>query len=298
MTRTLSGHDINLRAGAYTAHVVSVGAALASLTFNGRDVTLPFDPNVLTKGYFGKTLAPWPNRITEATYTWNGERMDVPRNEIETGAALHGLVSWTDWTVVHSDSDSATMSTFLPPQYGYPFALDLSVTYALSAERGLSITIYAKNVGSEPAPYGCSHHPYITIGQQSIDAMTLTVPAGKVFDVDKRLAPVELKDVEDLDLDFRSGRLIGSQSVDHAFTELPDGTWQVSLCDEGGSSVSVTSDAPWVQVYSGDQQGRIATAVEPMTCPPDAFNSGIDLIVLEPGEDYSMTFMISADFVE
>jgi aldose 1-epimerase len=43
-----------------------------------------------------------------------------------------------------------------------------------------------------------------------------------------------------------------------------------------------------VQVFTGDTlpaaRRRQGLAVEPMTCPPDAFRSGQDLLRLEPGE--------------
>jgi aldose 1-epimerase len=62
--------------------------------------------------------------------------------------------------------------------------------------------------------------------------------------------------------------------------------------------VSLESDAPWVQVYSGEEQGRRGVAVEAMTCAPDAFNSGEGLIVLEPGESASLTFGIRGSLAD
>ena len=37
---------------------------------------------------------------------------------------------------------------------------------------------------------------------------------------------------------------------------------------------------------------RKSLAVEPMTCPPDAFNSGVDLVVLQPGQSHSLALTI------
>ena len=53
--------------------------------------------------------------------------------------------------------------------------------------------------------------------------------------------------------------------------------------------MAITADTPWVQVYSGEQVSRRGVAIEPMTCPPDAFNSHTDLVALEPGQTHSMT---------
>ncbi|HWU31187.1 MAG TPA: galactose mutarotase, partial [Microbacterium sp.] len=55
---------------------------------------------------------------------------------------------------------------------------------------------------------------------------------------------------------------------------------------------------PWVQVHTADlpdpAASRRGLAVEPMTCPPDAFNSGTDLIVLEPGAAHTAGWSIRA----
>jgi aldose 1-epimerase len=96
--------------------------------------------------------------------------------------------------------------------------------------------------------------------------------------------------------DFREPHLLGQAVLDTAFTKVAadaDGRWRVTLTHaRTGRAVTVWADAtayPWVQVFTGDSLpagARRATgiAVEPMTCAPDAFNSGDGLIVLEPGE--------------
>lgn len=295
-TRHASGTEIRLSSGAYEARIVSVGAGIAGLTLDGADLVMPHAADELPDGYLGKTLMPWPNRIAGGAYTWEGVEYRVPVNEPATGAALHGLMTWVDWDIVHADSDSATLGAFIAPRYGYPWALEAWVTYALSEERGLSVTLHATNIGDEPAPYGVSSHPYLTLDNAPNAGYELSVPAASILEVDERLAPVALRPVGELDRDFRTGRLLGDQSVDHAFTGLPEGDWAVTLRDPlSGKSVSLTAEAPWVQVFTADHLGRRSVAVEPMTCPPDAFNSHEGVIVLAPGQSHSMTFTISGD---
>ena len=84
-----------------------------------------------------------------------------------------------------------------------------------------------------------------------------------------------------------------SRTIDNAFTGL-NGEWSVSLTDpDSGARSTLTSDTPWMQLFTGEAVGRTALAVEPMTCPPDAFRTGQDLIVLKPGDSHTTTFRVS-----
>lgn len=292
-TRHASGYEILLSSGEYEARIVTVGAGLASLKYAGRDLVVAHDADEIPEGYLGKTLMPWPNRIAGGAYTWEGVTYTVDVNEAATGSALHGLMTWVDWTIIHADSDSATLGAFIAPRYGYPWPIEAWVTYALSACRGLTVTLVAKNVGSTPAPYGVSSHPYLSLDGKKNDGYEVTIPASEIIQVDQNMAPVETVPVDDLERDFRTPRLLGSQSVDHAFTGLPEGEWTVQLRDpETGLTVQLKADTPWVQAFTADSMGRTGIAVEPMTCPPNAFNSGKDLIVLAPGQSHTMTFTI------
>ena len=91
--------------------------------------------------------------------------------------------------------------------------------------------------------------------------------------------------------------------IDHAFTALgrdAEGNTEVRLTTEDGSGVVMRwgAECPWVQVHTADrpepEMNRVGLAVEPMTCPPDAFNSGDDLILIEPGESASASWTIAA----
>ncbi len=293
MTRTTSGLEIVLASGGYEARLVTVGAGLAGLTLNGHHLTIPHAASDLPRGWLGKALLPWPNRISGGTYTWEGTTYQLPVNEPEHHAALHGLMGWVDWSVVHVDDDSATLGAFVAPRYWYPWAIESWVTYALHAETGLTVTLTSTNVGSTTAPYGASSHPYLSLDLADNAGYELTVPAASVLETDANMAPVALRRVGDLDLDFRHPRALGTSRIDHAFTDLPEDTWSVCLHSPNtGQSTVLEADAPWVQVYSGDQLGRRGVAVEPMTCAPNAFNSGAGLIRLEPRQSHSLTFTI------
>ena len=143
-----------------------------------------------------------------------------------------------------------------------------------------------------PAPYGVSCHPYLT-RSVPLDDCVLTIPAAEVLDVDEHMAPTHRRSVEDTDWDWRGGRLVGATQTDNAYTALPEGAWQVSLRGgQGNRAVVMSSDVPWVQAYTADELSRPGVAIEPMTCPPNAFNSGEDLIALKVGQTHSFTYRL------
>ena len=97
--------------------------------------------------------------------------------------------------------------------------------------------------------------------------------------------------------DFRQPRRIGPVELDLAFGDLTierDGRAVARLGDpDSERSVELWVDPAYryLMVYTGDEVGehrrrRTAVAIEPMTCPPDAFRTGVDLIELEPGKPW------------
>jgi aldose 1-epimerase len=293
-----NGQQIVLEAGDYKATVTGVGAALAGLSFHGRDIVLPFPWDELPPAYAGKVLMPWPNRVVGGAYVFDGQRYELPVNEAATGSALHGLALWNEWQVERRSDAEVVLTHLLNGQPGYPFQLALSARYALDADTGLNIELRAENSGTARAPYGCGSHPYITVGGEDISNCELGFRAGKVLLTDEKLHPTELLDVQGTDFDFAEPRALAAQSLDHAFTDLPAGEWNVTLRNPALKLAAVVeatgADAPWMQLYSGELRGRKGLAVEPMTCPPDAFNSGQELVVLGPGESHSLRYRIHA----
>ena len=193
------------------------------------------------------------------------------------------------------------MQHVLHPQPGYPFSLRTSIEYALS-DRGLRVRTTTTNVGSERCPYGRGAHPYLTLGTATIDRLFLTLPARTVLQSDQRGLPTNLKAVEGTGYDFRQSRRIGSTVLDHAFTDLQrneNGNACVTLRDpDSGIQVSLWVDHsyPYLMLFSGDplpDVSRRSLAVEPMTCPPNAFRTGVSLIELESGSSCTGTWGIA-----
>lgn len=291
----LNGEQLRLARGDWEAVVSTAGATLVQLRHAGRDAICSFDPTRGVGGasYMGRVLAPWPNRVTGGRYSFAGREFTLPINEASTGAALHGLAIWSDWRVDARSADGVTLTLTLPGSLGYPFALALSVTYWLTAD-GLDVTIGAQNIGPETAPVGLGVHPYLTCDNLPIDDCVVTCPASQILSVDEQLAPVGLSGVLGTAYDFTQPTAMRGRSVDHAFTGLSDRGWSVTLSG-GGMTVSLRAATPWLQLYSGEEVGRRGLAVEPMTCPPDAFNGPDAATALAPGDRRGLGFTILAE---
>lgn len=299
-----TGTQIRLCAGDVEAVVTEVGGGLRRLRKAGRDLVAGFPADRLRPVYRGAVLAPWPNRVGGGTYTWDGREHRLPLTEPDRGNALHGLVAWSPWSPVRVDASSAVLTTRIRPQPGYPFQVDLTVTYEV-ASTGLTWRLDAVNTGVDDAPYGASVHPYLVAGAGRVDDWTLTLPADRWLAVDAgRLLPQRLHDVAGTPFDLRYPRSLRGVQIDHAFTRLgpgPDGLVRAELRagDGGGVALEWSADElPWVQIHTADRPEpelhRSGLAVEPMTCPPNAFVSGEDVVRLRPGTGHSVRWAIRA----
>lgn len=294
----ISGTRVPLRAGGYAAEIATVGASVRSLTADGRDLVVPFAEDEVRPLYRGAVLVPWPNRVVDGRYTFDGTVQQLPLTEPDRGHALHGLGCWSDYRVVARSTAGVTLETAIVAQAGYPHPLRVEAEYRLS-EHGLDTRITTTNSGADRAPYGASGHPYLVAGPGRVDDWTLELAADQVLEVDpERLIPQGIHPVAGGPFDFGAARRIGDLFIDHAFTGLRAHRARVVAADGHGTELRWDAVAPWVQVHTADrpepEYHRAGLAVEPMTCPPDAFNSGTDLVVLEPGESHTLAWTIAA----
>jgi len=296
-----SGEQITIVAGDQQAVVVEVGGGLRSYSVGGRDLVDGYSADEMSSSGRGQVLIPWPNRLQDGTYDFDGQRHQLPLNEPERRNAIHGLVRWAPWTIVGREPDRVTMEHVLYPQPGYPFSLRIRIEYGLS-HGGLKVRTTATNLGSHACPYGSGAHPYLTLGTATINRLELRAPARTVLQSDERGLPIDAQTVEGTEYDFRKFRRIDSTVLDHAFTDLErdhDGLARVELRDpESKTQVSLWVDQSYshLMLFTGDPLANVrrrSLAVEPMTCPPNAFRTGDSLIRLEPGSSFAGTWGIA-----
>jgi aldose 1-epimerase len=297
----LTGLQYDIEAGDYRATVTELGAGLRQMTFRGQPVVAGFPADELPPAGAGQLLAPWPNRIDGGRYEFGGAEHQLALSEPARGNAIHGLTRWTSWTPVRHDAGAVLLRSAPVGHQGYPFCLEIEAEYRLDPAAGLRVTITARNPGSRPAPYGTGSHPYLTIGFTPVDECELTLPASSWLPLDGRGIPSGPPEtVKGTPRDFRETRVIGGTRLDDALTGLDrdaDGRAWAYLAGQGTrTGLWAGQGYHWLQVFTGDPLGedlrRKAVAIEPMTCPPNAFVTGDDLLVVEPGDAVSHSWGI------
>ncbi|MEO7131845.1 MAG: aldose 1-epimerase family protein, partial [Dermatophilaceae bacterium] len=266
----------------------------------GSDVVAGYGEEQRCSSGRGQQLMPWPNRIRDGRYTVDDTAHQLAITEVENHNASHGLVRWSVWELIEHTDAALTVGLRLFPQPGWDHQLSLRTSYLLD-DSGLVVTTTARNVGLGAAPFGYGAHPYLSIGVADITEVRLQVPGGRWVEVDERSLPVATRPVEGDPHDFRTEREIGAALLDTAYCDLQrgaDGRWRSQVTVPGASPVTLWGDEafPWLQVFTGlGHLGRAnpGVAIEPMSCPADAFNSGEDLVWLGPDEEWTGTWGIS-----
>ena len=280
--------------GPVTATVVELAAGIRSLTVGGVDLVQDYAADSLPSWGSGIVLVPWPNRVAGARWTHDGAAQQLDITEPSRGNAIHGLLRNTGYRVTDRSDDAITLAAPVFPQHGYPFHLDTSVRYAL-AEDGITVTHGIHNAGDRPAPVGIGAHPFLRVGEVPMRDLTVTVRASTSFEVDDRMIPVAEHPVAGTESDLSSGRALAGASLDTAFgdVELVEGVARHRLTAPGGAAVELWGgeDFTFAQVFTTEQyvspSGTIdAVAIEPMTCAPDALNSGRGIRMLGPDEQW------------
>lgn len=278
------------------AVIVEVGGGIRSYRRGDRDVLHPYDEAMMCDGAHGAPLIPWPNRLADGQYSFDGTEYQVALTEPEKHNAIHGFLLWRSWAAVERETDRITMAIRLHPLQGYPFQLDLRVTYALSDD-GLTVTTTATNTGNQTAPYGAGQHPYLSPGAAVLDDCTLRLQAATRITTDpERQLPTGTEAVAGTDYDFNQARPIGSLAIDYAFTDLTrdeDGRAWVELSAPDGCTAMTWVDQtyPIIELYTADtlspQRKRRGLGTEPMTLPPNGFRTDTGVLRLEPGQHYT-----------
>ena len=301
-----SGTQYELQRGGQRLVAVEVGAGLREYEVDGQPLLDGFAIDQMADGGRGQPLLPWPNRLGNGRYEFEGQPLQLPIDEISRHNAIHGLTRWLNWGVAEQADDRIRLEHVLHPRPGYPFSLSVQVEYALNDD-GLTVTTRAHNIGQRALPFGAGQHPYFTIGTPLVDAAVLHVPSEQrlVLDSQHLLPTGEIATTRSTDVDFSEPRVIGPTVIDECYSELArDARGRIFATLSGARrKLTVWADGHYhyMQVFSGDTlapaRRRRGLAIEPMTCPPNAFQSKVDLITLEPDEQIELQWGVNLTFL-
>jgi aldose 1-epimerase len=286
------------------------------------DVIWPYDEAAHKQGGQGDVLFPFPSRIPDGKYQFKGKEYQLPCNDKEGHAAIHGFVRSRDWnTIVEAPLSSERCASVifqlrvLPTHHpGYPFDLNAVVEYQLGPiDRfddesliGLACSFHISNRGEHAAPIGIGFHPYFTFGRK-VDGLTLTLPSRRALEFGPGFLPTgNVLDIGGSELDFTKPRPIGATQLNHCFeVEQPPLDEEDFVCCvvKGGPRTTMirleASVFRYVVAYTGDSLpaacSRQSIAIEPMSCATDAFNHPEwGLRVLEPGAVFGGSYAITS----
>ncbi|WP_375406083.1 aldose 1-epimerase family protein [uncultured Amnibacterium sp.] len=295
MSSPATGEQHDLRLGDVAATVAELAASLRSVRVGSTEIVQDYGRDALPSGASGVVLVPWPNRVRDGKWTLDGTLQQLDVSEPSKGNASHGLLRNTGYRVTARSASAVTLSATVFPQHGYPFHLDTAVRYTLTST-GIAVTHNVGNVGPGRAPFGVGCHPYLRVGDTPMRDLTVTVSGSRMLETDERSLPVRQVPVDGTPNDLRGGVVLREVDLDTAYTGLAivDGQVRHRLAAPDGRVVELAADPvfAWTQVFTTEvydtDAGRIdAVAIEPMTCPADAFNSGTDLLWIAPGETWT-----------
>ncbi len=292
-----TGEQLEITQSGSRAVVTTVGASLRLFEVDGVPYTETFAEEDEPPLGAGAILIPWPNRVGGARWTLDGEPQDLEQTEPNRGNAIHGLVRHETWKVIDHTRSKVTMEVTIDGRPGYPFPFCTTISYELGV-RGLNVTHAVHNSGDAVMPFGVGAHPYLRPGAIGMEDCDLKLSATTMVRLDPdRMVPIGAPvDIRGTELDFRRGELLCDLQLDHAFGGCkPRGNGLVRHSirhpAKGGVELWADRDFKWVQVFTPfdfpGARGGFAVAIEPMTCPPDALNSGIDLLHLDPAKSWT-----------
>jgi len=264
---------ISIRCRSSEARVGLEGAYVARLTLGGAEVIEPTRDGNQTHGGIA-VLMPYAGRIRDGRYVFEGASFSLP--VAEDGSAIHGFAKDSLWRPVAVRRDRVILECLLEGP-GYPGILDARVTYSVRPE-SFSTDCAVTNVGARSCPFVAGFHPYFKAGDWKLSA------SGRAYryELADRYFPTGER------ARFSLAKAGPKTSLDDAFRVAG----AVRLRDERRTLVITRRRMPYLVIYNGQHAEGGSVAVEPYTGLDDAYNNGIGLAVLRPGQSLSFGYRV------
>lgn len=275
------------------------GARLTELSLkhnhNFHSVLWPVSTDDCKKGAWSKNeiLFPFPNRIEDGKYRFEGQSYQLPTNETAFNNAIHGLVAQAPFAVVGQEIMGNTASLTLRHTYDgskdyYPFAFNLDATFVYDMTGAFKIVLNAENTGTQTLPFGLGWHPYFKMGDKGLENFVLTIPKTDHLILGERNLPTG----EEMPFDHTTLKVADWQ-LDDCFRLQNEGLLCRLESDVINLKLTGSSAYKYLQIFTPKDLGTIA--IEPMTSGVNVFNNKEGLRLLKPNEHFELYFAITVD---
>jgi len=260
---------------------------------NGADLHKNF-----SLSYKSAKLSPFVCRISKGKYKFEKISYEFG-NKFVDGSAIHGILFNKPFAVLDKKIDPDEASILLGYHYqkedpAYPFEYSITVKYTLKKGGHLFLDTTVKNLSRERIPIADGWHPYFSL-EGEVNDWLLSFHSRKMLAFDEKLIPIgHLTEYAT----FYSLQKIGTTFFDNCFlleagSEVPAA---VLVNPANGLRLSFFPDIyyPYLQIYTPDDRKSIA--IENLSSAPDAFNNGMGLLILEPGDSQSFSVLYQLEF--
>jgi aldose 1-epimerase len=267
------------------------GACLLALKLRGQPILDAYStPALLQENYWGKNvlLYPFPNRLRDGLYSWQGQSFQFPLNDADTGNALHGFGMDRPMQIYMLNLGNTSASIGLRYEYlgerlHYPFPFVFNAIFSLQEPNAFEIELQVQNTGPTPMPIGFGWHPYFQMANR-VEEIALQLPSAMRVEVDERLLPTGKRLPFN---EFEQLRPLEDEVLDTCFALAADIPSVAEVTVKGARGIlhywqeTGPGKFNFLQIFTPPHRQSIA--IEPMTCNIDAFNNGEGLLLLAPG---------------
>lgn len=231
----------------------------------------------------GSLLFPFPNRLVDGKFRFEGNEYEFPINDFGRPNALHGIIHNQPFQLIFKGEDYLHYEfKYDGSNPSYPFSYILEVIYVIKANE-LDMKVEVLNTGDHNMPCGFGWHPYFNL-ELAGGGSKLKLPKVTKIEVDKNMIPAG----DDVHFkDFREFTAVKGHLLDNCFRlDKIDERNSFFLNYPGLATLEIWQDHnfPFLQIFKPDERSM---AVEPMTCGINAFNTKEGLKVLSPQESWS-----------
>lgn len=267
---------------------------LPGIAFNAIDGYIDFEDfrrHGEEKGFRSMKLSPFVCRMRGGQFHFDNVGYKIQKFYLGE-EAIHGIIYDAAYNVESCETNGQVAVAILSYTYrgtdaGYPFPYAVKLQYALHPDNRLELTTVLTNLADTTIPIADGWHPYFSLIDK-VDALQLQMFATQMVEFDAGLLPTGglLPEYKYLD-----GAPLQNINLDNCFLLDAPGEGVACYLQNSGYAVRLEilpdSSYPYLQVYTPPHRNSIA--IENLTSAPDAFNNGMGLLQLPPGEQKSFT---------